>query len=184
MTAHDAICGRNLLVLFMLFVANLLDGYSSLPKYLLVLKKLMGFLFWRSTKMRYEILLYYLVCVGTSCSQCCNQNGFGLVLCVRWVFSSLYYQCTGRKVRTYYTLLAETNRGFEGLRAISSTPCCFRNIACSKSTVSDTAGKCYLGQSWILRQSSVVPWKPRKELVLHHWFWQAFLILQERCFTW
>lgn len=44
------------------FVANLLDGCSSLPKYLLVLKKLMGFLFWRSIKMIYEILPSPSVC--------------------------------------------------------------------------------------------------------------------------
>lgn len=65
---------------------------------------------------------------------------------MRWVLSSLYYLCTGRQVRTHYTLLAEANRGLEGLRAVSSSPCCCRNIACSKSTASDTAGKCCLGQ--------------------------------------
>lgn len=116
----------------------------------------MGFLFWRTTKMRCEILLYYLVCVGTPCA----VTRMGLDWYSALGECSLYCQCTGRQVRTYYTLLAEANRGLEGLRAISSPPCC------SKSTVPDTVVKCWLGQPWILRESSVVSWKPGKELVL------------------
>jgi len=110
-----------------------------------VLKKVMGFLFGRYTEMRYEILPCHLACVGMSCSQVCKWNWSGLILCVRRVFGSLYFHCTGRHIWPCYTVLAEANVGLERLRATSLFPCSCRMTACFRCTTSELAREVLFG---------------------------------------